>query len=70
MKSTQKMNVKARILLPLSMSNQFGLVETIYSVRRSNYSSMVLHTIKENFRCAKAFLLYERGDFFNCFPQI
>ena len=26
-------------------------------VRRSNYSSMVLHAIKENFRCAEAFLL-------------
>ena len=39
------------------------------SVRRFNYSSMVLHAIKENLRCAEAFLL-RTGRLFYCFLQI
>ena len=35
---------------------------------RPNYSSTILHSIKENFRCAEAFLL-RTGRFFYCFPQ-
>ena len=39
------------------------------SVRRTNYSSMVLHAIKENLRCAEAFLVRTRRLFY-CFLQI
>ena len=35
---------------------------------RPNYSSMVFHAIKENFRCTEAFLL-RTARFFYCFPQ-
>ena len=37
-------------------------------MRRSNYSSMVLHAIKENFRCAEAFFL-RTGRFFLLFSS-
>ena len=37
-------------------------------MRRSNYSSMVLPAIKENFRCAEAFLL-RTGRFFSLFSS-
>ena len=37
-------------------------------MRRSNYSSMVLHAIKENFRYAEAFLL-RTGRFFSLFSS-
>ena len=52
------------------MLNQFGLVynRQFSSVRRSNYNSVVLHAIKENFRCAEAFLLRAERSFY-CFPQ-
>ena len=39
---------------------------TLYG--RSNYSPMVLHAIKENFRCAEAFLL-RTGRFFLLFSS-
>ena len=38
-------------------------------MRRSNYSAMVLHVIKENFRCAEAFLLRTTGRFFSLFSS-